>query len=81
VFSASEGVAECDIVAPKGYIKFVDITLVVELLVSFTRDLLIILKAEYSKLILPFKIGFIVTVHVVLSISNKDANITQKSLY
>ena len=79
--STSEGVAECDRVAPEEYIKSVNVALVVKLLVSLTCNLLAILEVEYSKLILPFKIGFIIAVHVVLSISNKDTNITQKSLY
>jgi hypothetical protein len=36
--STSEGVAECDRVAPEGYIKSVDVALAVELPVSLTRD-------------------------------------------
>jgi hypothetical protein len=76
VSSASEGVAECDRVVPKGYVKSVDMTLAVELLVSLARDLLAILEVEHGKPISPFEIGFVATVHVVPSISNKDANIT-----
>jgi len=81
MLSISEGVAEYDKVILEGYIKSVDIALVVKLLVSFTCNLLAILKIKYSKLISPFKIGFVIAIHVVLSISNKDTNITQKSLY
>jgi hypothetical protein len=75
VSSTSEGVAESDRVAPERYIKSVNVTLTVELLVSLTRNLLAILKVEYSKPISPFKIGFVVAVHVILSISNRNTNI------
>jgi hypothetical protein len=81
ILSTSEGVIKCNKVILEGYIKFVDIALAIKLLVSFTCNLLAILKVEYSKLISPFKIGFIIVIYVILSISNKDTNITQKSLY
>jgi len=77
--STSEGVAECDRVAPKGYIKSVDVALAMELLVSLTRDPLATLEAEHGKPISPFEIGFVIAVHVVLSINNRDTNVTQKS--
>jgi hypothetical protein len=81
ILNISEGIIEYNKVTLEGYIKFVNIALIVKLLVSFTCNLLAILKAKYSKLILPFKIGFIVIIYVILLISNKDTNITQKSLY
>jgi hypothetical protein len=81
ILSISEGIAECNSVILDVYIKFVDIALVIKLLISFTCNLLIIFKVKYSKLISPFKISFIIVIYVVLSISNKDINITQKSLY
>jgi hypothetical protein len=74
--SISEGIAECNRVVLERYIKSINIALIVELLVSLTCNLLATLEVEYSKLISPFKIGFIIAVHVVLSISNKDTNIT-----
>jgi hypothetical protein len=74
--SISEGIAECNRVVLERYIKSINIALIVELLVSLTYNLLATLEVEYSKLISPFKIGFIIAVHVVLSISNKDTNIT-----
>jgi hypothetical protein len=74
--SISEGVVEYNRVVLEGYIKSINIALVIELLVSFTYNLFIILKVKYNKLILPFKIGFIIAVYVVLLISNKDINIT-----
>jgi hypothetical protein len=52
--------------------------LVVELLVSFTCDLLAILKAEHSEPISFFEIGFIAVVHVILLIRNGDTNINAK---
>jgi hypothetical protein len=81
ILNISEGIIKYNKVILEGYIKFVNIALIVKLLVSFTCNLLAILKAKYNKLILPFKIGFIVIIYVILSISNKDTNITQKSLY
>lgn len=75
VSSISKGVAESNKVVLERYVKSVNITLVVELLVSLTRNLLTILKVEHSKSILPFKISFIVVVHVVLLFSNRDTNI------
>jgi hypothetical protein len=78
--SISKGVAECDRVAPEGYIKSVDVALAVELLVSLTCNPLTILKVEHGKPISPFEIGFVIAVYVVLLISNRDINITQKSL-
>jgi hypothetical protein len=78
ILSTSEGVIECDKVILKGYIKSINIALIVKLLISFTCNLLAILKAKYSKLISPFKIGFIIVIHVILSFSNKDTNINVK---
>lgn len=71
----SEGVTESDKVAPEKYIKSVNVALAIELLVSRTRNPLAIFKAKHGKPILPFKIGFIAAIHVILSISNKDINI------
>ena len=76
VFSTSESIAESDRVVPERYIKLVHVTLVVKLLVSLTCDLFTTLKAEHSKPISPFEIGFVAAVHMILLISNKDANIT-----
>ena len=72
MLSISEGVAECDRVAPEEYIKSVNVALVVKLLVSLTYNLPTILKVEYSKPISPFKISIIVVVHVILLFSNRD---------
>jgi hypothetical protein len=79
--STSKGVAEYNRVALEGYIKSVDVALAVELLVSLTYNPLATLKVEHSKPISPFKISFITAIYIVLSISNRDINITQKSLY
>jgi hypothetical protein len=78
VSSASEGVAECDRVAPEGYIKSVDVALAVELPVSLTRDPLTTLEAEHGKPISPFEIGFRAAVHVVPSFSNRETNVNAK---
>jgi hypothetical protein len=78
VSSTSEGVAECDRVAPERYIKSVDVTLAVELPVSLTRDPLATLEAEHGKPISPFEIGFVAAVHVIPSISNRDTNRTRR---
>jgi len=76
MLSISEGIAKYNRVIPEGYIKSINIALAIKLLISLTCNLLAILKAKYNKLILPFKIGFVIAIHVVLSISNKDINIT-----
>ena len=81
MLSISKGIIKCNRVAPEGYIKSINIALAIKLLISLTCNLLAILKAEYSKLISLFKIGFVIVIYMVLSISNKDINITQKSLY
>jgi hypothetical protein len=81
VSSASKAVAESDRVAPKGYVKSVDMTLAVELPVSLTRNPLAILKVEHSKSISPFEISFTAAVHMILSFSNRETNVTQKSSY
>jgi len=81
ILNISKGVIKCNKVTLEGYIKFVDIALAIKLLVSLTCNLLATLKAKYSKLISPFKIGFIIVIYIILSISNKDINIMQKSLY
>jgi hypothetical protein len=74
--SISEGIVEYNKVILEEYIKSINIALVIELLVSFTYNLLAILKIEYNKPISPFKIGFIIAVYVILLISNRDINIT-----
>ena len=73
--SISEGIIEYNKVALEGYIKSINIALVIELLVSFTYNLFIILKVEYNKPILPFKISFIIIIYIVLLINNRDTNI------
>lgn len=78
VSSTSEGVAECDKVAPERYVTSVNVALAVELPVSLTRDPLATLEAEHGKPISPFKIGFRIAVHVVLSFSNRETNVNAK---
>jgi hypothetical protein len=75
ILSTSKGIAKYNKVILKKYIKFINIALIIKLLISFTCNLLATLKAKYSKLILPFKIGFIIAIYIILSISNKDTNI------
>jgi hypothetical protein len=74
--NTSEGIMECNKVILKGYIKSVNMALIVELLVNLTRDLLVTLKIKHGKPISPFKIGFVIAIHVILSINNKDINVT-----
>jgi hypothetical protein len=78
VSSVSEGVVECDRVILEGYVTSVDVALVVELLVSLTRDLLTVLEAEYGKPVLPFEISFVIAVHVILLFSNRETNVNVK---
>jgi hypothetical protein len=78
VLNISKGIAEYNKVISKRYIKFINIALVVKLLVSLICNLLIILKIRYSKLILSFKISFVIAKHVILLINNKDININIK---
>ena len=78
VSSASEGVVESKRVILERYIKPINMTLVVELLVILTCDLLTILKVEHSEPISLFEIGFIVVVHMILLIRNRDTNINIK---
>ncbi len=78
VSSTSEGVAECDRVVPEGYIRSVDVALAIELSVCFTRDPLVTLEVEYSKPISLFEIGFVVSVYMIPSISNRDTNVNAK---
>jgi uncharacterized membrane protein len=75
VFNISKGITESNKGILKRNIKFINITLIIKFLISFTCNLLAIFKAKYSKLILPFKISFIIAIHVVLLISNKNINI------
>jgi hypothetical protein len=74
--SISEGIAEYNKITLERYIKSINIALVIELLISLTYNLLVILKVKYNKPISPFKISFIIAVYIVLLISNKDTNIT-----
>jgi hypothetical protein len=78
MLSTSNSIIKYNKVALEVYIKSVNIVLAIKLLISLTCNLLAIFKAKYSKSILPFKISFIIIVYIILLISNKDTNITQK---
>ena len=71
--STSEGVAECDRVAPERYIRSVNVALV-ELPVSLTHNPPGTLEAEHGKPISPFEIGFVAAVHGIPSFNIKDFN-------
>jgi hypothetical protein len=78
--STSKGVAESNRVIAKRDIKFINIALVVVLLVYLVRNLHATLKVENSKPMPLFKISFIITIHVVLLIRNKNASNNTKIL-
>jgi len=75
MFSISKDIVEYNRIISEGYIKFINIVLIIKFLVSLIYNLFIIFKVEYNKSILSFKIDFIITIHVILLINNKNINI------
>jgi len=71
MFSISKDIVEYNRIISEGYIKFINIVLIIKFLVSLIYNLFIIFKVEYNKSILSFKIDFIITIHVILLVINK----------
>jgi len=65
MFSISKDIVEYNRIISEGYIKFINIVLIIKFLVSLIYNLFIIFKVEYNKSILSFKIDFILVINKI----------------